>query len=91
MYEFAPNVVGLAVSPIVGLHAAALMCLVTAALGAQPGVISGAAGATAVVLAPLVASHGPEYLFASVALTGAMQLAVGAARLGKFIRLVPHP
>ena len=58
------------VSPIVGLHAAALMCLVTAALGAQPGVISGAAGATAVVL-PLVASHGPEYLFASVALTGA--------------------
>ena len=79
------------VSPIVGLHAAALMCLVTAALGAQPGVISGAAGATAVVLAPLVASHGPEYLFASVALTGAMQLAVGAARLGKFIRLVPQP
>ena len=51
------------VSPIVGLHAAALMGLCTAVLGAQPGVISGAAGATAVVFAPLVASHGPEYLF----------------------------
>ena len=47
------------VSPIVGLHAAALMGLCTAVL-AQPGVISGAAGATAVVFAPLVASHGPE-------------------------------
>ena len=79
------------VSPIVGLHAAALMGLCTALLGAQPGVISGAAGATAVVFAPLVASHGVEYLFAAVTLVGAMQCACGAARLGKFIRLVPQP
>ena len=61
------------VSPIVGLHAAAIMGLVTALIGAQPGVISGAAGATAVVLAPLVARHGVEYLFAAVALAGATQ------------------
>ena len=79
------------VSPIVGLHAAALMGLTTAVLGAQPGVISGAAGATAVVFAPLVASHGVEYLFAAVALAGFMQLVAGALRLGKFIRLVPQP
>ena len=79
------------VSPIVGLHAAALMGLCTAVLGAQPGVISGAAGATAVVFAPLVASHGPEYLFAAVALAGAIQAVAGALRLGKFIRLVPQP
>jgi MFS superfamily sulfate permease-like transporter len=67
------------------------MGLCTAALGAQPGVISGAAGATAVVIAPLVASHGVEYLFACVALAGAAQAACGALRLGKFIRLVPQP
>ena len=79
------------VSPIVGLHAAALMGMCTAVLGAQPGVISGAAGATAVVFAPLVASHGPEYLFAAVALAGAIQAVAGALRLGKFIRLVPQP
>ena len=79
------------VSPIVGLHAAALMGLTTAVLGAQPGVISGAAGATAVVFAPLVASHGVEYLFAAVALAGFIQLVAGALRLGKFIRLVPQP
>jgi MFS superfamily sulfate permease-like transporter len=78
------------VSPICGLHAAALMGLTTAALGAQPGVISGAAGATAVVFAPLVASHGPEYLFAAVLMAGVIQLACGAARLGKLIRLVPN-
>lgn len=78
------------VSPIVGLHAAALMGLCTAVFGAQPGVISGAAGATAVVFAPLVASHGVEYLFAAVLLAGAIQLAAGAARLGKLIRLVPN-
>jgi len=79
------------VSPIVGLHAAALMGLATALLGAQPGVISGAAGATAVVFAPLVASHGVEYLFAAVLLVGVIQVACGAMRLGKFIRLVPQP
>ena len=62
------------VSPIVGLHAAALMGLCTAVFGAQPGVISGAAGATAVVFAPLVASHGVEYLFAAVLLAGAIQV-----------------
>ena len=69
------------VSPIVGLHAAALMGLATALLGAQPGVISGAAGATAVVVAPLVASHGVEYLFAAVLLVGVIQVACGAMRL----------
>ena len=66
------------------------MGLSTAILGAQPGVISGAAGATAVVFAPLVASHGPEYLFAAVLMAGVIQLACGAARLGKLIRLVPN-
>jgi len=78
------------VSPICGLHAAALMGLSTAVLGAQPGVISGAAGATAVVFAPLVTTHGPEYLFAAVLMAGVIQLVCGAARLGKLIRLVPN-
>ena len=79
------------VSPIVGLHAAGLMGLACALFNAQPGVISGAAGATAVVIAPLVASKGVEYLFACCALCGAMQVLAGAMRLGKFIRLVPQP
>jgi len=39
----------------------------------------------------LVADHGVEYLFATVVLMGLMQIAAGVFRLGKFIRLVPHP
>ena len=79
------------VPPAVGLHAAVVMSAVAAAFGAQPGVISGAAGATAVVWAPLVASHGLEYLFAGVLLAGGLQVLAGVLRLGKFIRLVPRP
>uniref|UniRef100_UPI00356A8676 SulP family inorganic anion transporter n=1 Tax=Actibacterium sp. TaxID=1872125 RepID=UPI00356A8676 len=53
--------------------------------------ISGATGALAVVMVDLVARHGVEYLFATVVLMGVMQILAGVFRLGKFIRLVPHP
>ena len=79
------------VSPIVGLHTAMVMALVAALTGSQPGIISGAAGATAVVLAPLVASHGTAYMCGAVVLAGILQGLAGWARLGKFIRLVPRP
>ncbi|WP_420836133.1 SulP family inorganic anion transporter [Celeribacter indicus] len=79
------------VNPLVGLYAAFLMGLVTAVFGGRPGMISGATGAIAVVLVSLVADHGVEYLFATVVLMGVLQLLAGVFRLGKFIRLVPHP
>jgi SulP family sulfate permease len=53
--------------------------------------ISGATGAMAVVMVALVAEHGVEYLFAAVVLTGLLQMGAGVLRLGKFIRIVPHP
>jgi SulP family sulfate permease len=65
--------------------------LITALFGGRPGMISGAAGALAVVMVSLVAVHGVEYLFATVVLMGLMQTVVGVMRWGKFIRLVPHP
>lgn len=52
--------------------------------------ISGATAAIAVVVVALVATHGVEYLFAAVVLMGLIQMLVGALKLGKFIRLVPH-
>ncbi len=79
------------VEPLVGLYAAFIMCLVTSVFGGRPGMISGATGALAVVMVALVAEHGVEYLFAAVVLMGILQLLFGALRLGKFIRLVPHP
>lgn len=78
-------------SPLTGLYAAFLMGLITAVLGGRPGMVSGGAGATVVVLIALMQSHGVEYVFAAVALAGLFQIAVGIFRLGKFIRLVPQP
>ncbi|KAA1189581.1 SulP family inorganic anion transporter [Pseudohalioglobus sediminis] len=79
------------VEPLVGLYAAFMVGLITACIGGRPGMISGATGALAVVMVALVADHGVEYLFATVVLMGILQIAAGAMRLGKFIRMVPHP
>ena len=79
------------VNPLVGLYAAFIICLITALFGGRPGMISGATGALAVVMVSLVASHGVEYLFAAVVLMGILQVAAGILKLGRFIRLVPHP
>ncbi len=79
------------VEPLVGLYAAFMVGLITACIGGRPGMISGATGALAVVMVTLVADHGVEYLFATVVLMGILQIAAGVTRLGKFIRMVPHP
>ena len=79
------------VEPLVGLYAAFMVGLITACIGGRPGMISGATGALAVVMVALVADHGVEYLFAAVVLMGVLQVTAGAMRLGKFIRMVPHP
>ncbi len=78
-------------SPLTGLYAAFVMGLVTSIFGGRPGMISGATGAVAVVLVTLAQSHGVEYIFATVILAGLIQMAAGLLRLGKLIRLVPHP
>ena len=79
------------VHPLVGLYAAFLVGLITALIGGRPGMISGATGALAVVMVSLVATHGVEYLFATVVLMGLLQVFAGVMQWGKFIRLVPHP
>ena len=78
-------------SPLTGLYAAFMMGLVTSILGGRPGMISGATGAIAVVIVTLAASHGVEYVFATVVLAGIIQVAAGTLKLGKLMRLVPHP
>ncbi len=89
------------VDPLVGLYAAFMIGLITAAFGGRPGMISGATGALAVVMVSLVAQGnamgGPDenlglyYLFATVILMGGIQMLVGIFKLGKFVRLIPHP
>jgi SulP family sulfate permease len=77
--------------PLVGLYAAFIMGLITAIFGGRPGMVSGGAGATVIVLIALMKSNGLEYVFAAVALAGIIQILIGLFKLGKFIRLVPQP
>jgi len=85
------------ISPIVGLYGAFMMGLITALFGGRPGMISGATGALAVVMVHLVREGntmwgdgaGLQLLFATLLLTGLVQIAAGALKLGKFIRMVP--
>ncbi len=78
-------------SPLTGLYSAFVVGLVTSIFGGRPGMISGATGAVAIVVVSLAKSHGPEYIFAAVILAGIFQATAGFLRLGKLIRLVPHP
>lgn len=78
-------------SPVIGLYSAFFIGLLAAICGGRPGMISGATGAMAVVVVGLVAMHGIEYLFPTVILCGLLQIGIGMARLGKLIRMVPHP
>ncbi len=87
------------VDPKIGLYAAFMMGLITAVFGGRPGMISGATGAVAVIFAPLViaqtAIHGMQgalsYLFLAVIVMGLLQILFGMFKLGKFVRLIPHP
>ncbi|MDG1384524.1 MAG: SulP family inorganic anion transporter [Flavobacteriaceae bacterium] len=89
------------VDPLVGLYAAFMIGLITSIFGGRPGMISGATGALAVVMVSLVARgnamgvEGDElglyYLFMTVILMGVIQILAGVFKLGKFVRLIPHP
>jgi len=78
-------------SPLTGLYASFVMALVTSIFGGRPGMISGATGAVAVVLVSLSMEYGVEYIFAAVILAGILQATAGMLKLGKLMRLVPHP
>lgn len=78
-------------SPLTGLYASFTIGFITSIFGGRPGMISGATGAIAIVIVSLAKSHGIEYVFATVVLAGIIQMSAGLLKLGKFIRLVPHP
>ena len=92
------------VDPLVGLYGAFIMGIVTAVFGGRPGMISGATGATAVVMVHLIAKGnevgmglatpvenlGLQWLFITLLIVGGIQVMAGLFRLGKFVRLIPH-
>ena len=93
------------VDPLVGLYGAFIMGIITAIFGGRPGMISGATGAMAVVmvylvqkgnevglnLAEPVENLGTQWLFITLLFVGIFQALAGIFKLGKFVRLIPHP
>jgi SulP family sulfate permease len=89
------------IPPIVGLYGAFMVGLITAIFGGRPGMISGATGALAVVMVSVVSKGnamnpemdmaGLQYLFGTLLLMGGIQILAGVLKLGKFVRLIPHP
>ncbi|WP_179339702.1 SulP family inorganic anion transporter [Winogradskyella ludwigii] len=104
-----PEVVAFAfvaqISPIVALFGAFIIGIISALFGGRPGLISGAAGAVAVIFVHMiqeghakgllfdtpVENMGYFYLLAAVVLMGIIQILAGILKLGKFVRLIPHP
>lgn len=85
------------IDPLIGLYGAFMMGIITSIFGGRPGMISGATGAMAVVMVALVkigeenGGLGLEYLFITLLLVGLLQISAGLLKLGKFVRLIPHP
>lgn len=78
------------VDPRVGLFASFTMAVTIAIVGGRPAMISAATGAVALVVAPLVKSHGLDYLVATVILAGVFQLLLGGLGVAKLMRFIPH-
>ncbi|WP_299120302.1 SulP family inorganic anion transporter [uncultured Tenacibaculum sp.] len=103
-----PEVVAFAfvaqIDPLVALSGAFIIGLITAIFGGRPGLISGAAGAVAVIFVHMIAeghkkgmlfdtpidNMGYYYLLGAVILMGLIQVGAGVLKLGRFVRLIPH-
>ena len=78
------------VDPRIGLFASFTMAVTIAFVGGRPAMISAATGAIALVIAPLVKSHGLDYLIAAVILAGIFQIVLGLSGVAKLMRFIPR-
>jgi SulP family sulfate permease len=78
------------VDPRLGLFASFTMAVSIAFLGGRPAMISAATGAIALVIAPLVSSHGMNYFIAAVILAGVIQIALAVTGVAKLMRFIPR-
>ena len=79
------------VDPQVGLYASFTIAVMAAIFGGRPGMISGATGAMALLMVPLVRLYGIEYLFATTVIVGLLQVIFRLFRLSRYMRFVPRP
>ncbi|WIM67781.1 SulP family inorganic anion transporter [Corynebacterium breve] len=78
------------VDPAVGLFSSVIMAIVISFTGGRPGMITAATGAIALVIAPVVKSHGIDYLIATVLLGGVFQIVLAALGVAKLQRFIPR-
>ena len=78
------------VDPRVGLFSAFTMAVTIAFIGGRPAMISAATGAVALVIAPVVASHGIHYLVAAILLAGVFQILLAVLGVAKLMRFIPR-
>jgi sulfate permease, SulP family len=78
------------VDPRIGLFASFTMAVTIAFVGGRPAMVSAATGAVALVIAPLVKSHGLDYLVAAVILAGIFQIILGLSGVAKLMRFIPR-
>lgn len=78
------------VDPKVSLIASVVLAISMSILGGRPAMITAAAGAVALVVAPLVHTHGVEYLLPTVILAGLVQILFGVTGLARIMRFIPR-
>ena len=78
------------VDPRLGLFASFTMAVTIAFVGGRPAMISAATGAVALVIAPLVKSHGLDYFIATVLLGGLIQIVLALLGVAKLMRFIPR-
>eukprot|EP00462_Mataza_sp_D1_P019288 CAMPEP_0175143236 /NCGR_PEP_ID=MMETSP0087-20121206/13303_1 /TAXON_ID=136419 /ORGANISM="Unknown Unknown, Strain D1" /LENGTH=657 /DNA_ID=CAMNT_0016427249 /DNA_START=34 /DNA_END=2007 /DNA_ORIENTATION=- len=89
------------VDPISGLYSTAFLGFITAAIGGKPAMISGAAGAMAVVAKDLMDDKGPwknldkkterfDNLLFTMFLCGGLQMLAGVFQMANLVRLIPQ-
>lgn len=78
------------VDPMVGLYAAFIIAVVTSIVGGRPAMISGATGAIALLVGPLVQEYGVEYLLAAAILMGIIQVVLGILKIGRLMKFIPN-
>ena len=89
-----PEVIGFSfvagINPAIGLMSTVILSFVIALLGGRPGMITGAAGAIAVLVGGLVSNYGLQYLFAASILAGIFQMILGSLGIARLVKYIPQ-
>lgn len=78
------------VDPRVGLFSSFVLAVVIAFTGGRPAMITAAAGAVALVIAPVAREHGPGYLIVTIALAGVLQILLAVLGVARLMRFIPR-